>query len=341
MLLAIIVLLLQSSRVGSANPNPQVPNNGVSMMPGAIRLAYENGLPVVGRLIFPSDVPVRFIEIELEVEDGTVMDSIKSGPNGEFRFDGVKLGRYYIVINAQGIAPVRQQLRLDGTNFGSVRLEIPLHGFTAAEGGEDVVDVEKLKQKIHKDAVKAFEKAEEARRKRDIKKFKSELEKALKIAPDFYEANLRLGLYHQGTGSREEALRLLSRALDVNSASIAARTALAEIHFETADFRKTIDALSEVSKLGTSSADVYFMIGTSHYKLGALDIAEENLLRSLTLSPETMGQSHLQLHNVYLRRRDLPKALEQLDTYLQKFPNVQGRADIQSKADRIRKDVKQ
>jgi len=134
---------------------------------------------------------------------------------------------------------------------------------------------------------------------------------------------------------------LLSRALDVNSASIAARTALAEIHFETADFRKTIDALSEVSKLGTSSADVYFMIGTSHYKLGALDIAEENLLRSLTLSPETMGQSHLQLHNVYLRRRDLPKALEQLDTYLQKFPNAQDRADIQSKADKIRKDVKQ
>lgn len=339
----LLILALQSARVPNKDIDPRTAELGpLSIQPGAVKLHYEDGLPIVGRLIFPFGVPQSYLEIEMEAEDGTVVRATKSGPNGEFRFDGVKLGSYYFIINTQGLDFVRQPLILDMQNFGSIRPMIQLrrlHGKSLDEF-EDVVSIANLVQSVPKDAIKAVEKALEEQRKNDVVKMVAELERALKIAPNYYDANLHLGLHYKKAGQREQAVRLLLRAVEVNSASMKARAALGQLYFEGGEFQKAVDVLSEAARLGNTSPDLYFMLGTSHYKLGALVLAEESLNRTIVMSAGTMGETYLQLHNVYLKNKQLEKALLQLETYLLRFPDAPDRQDIQSRVEKLRAGIR-
>lgn len=338
MLIAIMfVLALQSPRSGTADPIPNTVGNGVSLMPGATRLAYADGLPVLGTLVFPDGVPPHFIEIELEAEDGTVVADTKSGPNGKFRFDGVKLGNYYFVIAVEGLQPVRQTFQLNTGSFGSASVTIPLRTFgSSGPVGEDIINIDALRKKIHKDAVKALENAFQAQGKGDLDKFKSELEKALNVEPDFYEANLHLGLYLRDSGETGEAIRALASAARLNPASVRAHSALGPLYYDAGEFQKAVDELHEATRLGDTSAHVYFILGSAYYRLDEFERAESNLLRAIAVATEPMASAHLQLHNVYMRNQEGLKALDQLEIFLETFPDDPSRDDIESRAKRLR-----
>ncbi len=124
--------------------------------------------------------------------------------------------------------------------------------------------------------------------------------------------------------------------LEINPASMRARAALGQRAYETNKFREAADLLSEAVRLGNISADVYFMLGSSYLKLEETDSAEASLLRAIAISPG-FGRAYLALHNVYLKNRQLDKALAQLDTYLEKFPKAEDRDQVRSAADKLRK----
>jgi tetratricopeptide (TPR) repeat protein len=306
----------------------------------AADLHYAAGLPVTGRLVFPIGFPQQYLDITLENESsGITVATTKSGPNGEFRFDGVGDGQYVFVISARGLQYVRQRLMLDRQQFGLVRVAIPLRRLKAKSliDAEDTVSIWSLKQDIPNEAVKAVEKGLEEQQKGNLVKTASELERAFRIAPGYYEANVQLGIFYHKQGRREEARDLLVRALEMNPASRKARAVLGLIYYETEDFQKSADILNESARLGNTSADLYYLLGMSYLHLGELELAEQTLQRTIALSDGTMGETHLQLHNVYLRLKEPRKALEQLDSYLQNFPNAVNRLEIQSKAEVLRK----
>lgn len=204
----------------------------------AAELHYANGLPIVGRLIFPFGIPVSYLDVQLEDEQtGRVIGAAKSGPNGEFQFSGVAVDKSYnFVINAEGLMYVRQPLVLDKQNFGAVRIAIQLRRLQGKSlfDAEDVVSIQSLTTpKVPKGAQAAVENGLEEKRKGNLLKAALELEKALKIAPDYYEANLQLGIFYHTQGRKVEARRLLTRALELNSASRKARAVLGLIYYET------------------------------------------------------------------------------------------------------------
>lgn len=239
---------------------------------------------------------------------------------------------YWVTIRAEGMEPVRQKLfvpRECGPGPG-IDLNVLLHSaIKPSETTEDTVAIENLKRKIPQKVVHTFE--------QDTKAV-SALQDVIKTAPDYYDANLALGLEYKKQNKPEDSRRTLAHALEVNPGSMLARAALGEYAFEANDFQNAQALLSEAVRLGNISPDVYYMLGTSYYKLNRLDLAEACLLRALSIS--SIGKAYLQLYNVYMKSKMPDKALKSADTYLEKYPDAEDRVYVRSMADKLRKALK-
>jgi len=343
--LFLLALALQNARVGARAP-VTTPSLGSCLNSGAAE-HFADGIDVSGKLVWPSNMIPQMVDIELEDEDGNPIDSTKSQANNQFFFRRVKVVNpvtcafktYNIVINStEGLDNVRQQLSLSTNNFAGAQISIQVKPIPGAipRNSEFVVSIDALTKEPPRDAVSAFDKAMDESRKGDIKKSSDDLGKAVRIDPDFYEANVELGIQYQETGRHDEAERLLKHAIQVNPASMKARASLGKRAYELNDFQRTVDLLTEAVRLGNISGDVYFMLGVSQFKLENFTTAEASLQRALAISPG-MGVANLALYNVYLKRRQLDKALVQLDTYVEKHPNAPDRERVQTEADKIRK----
>src|SRR5262245_10540619 len=125
----ILALLVQSPRMGGRSSATSVTaNSDLPMCDTMAKGAKEHfaaGITVIGKLIWPSDMAPRILEIELEDDAGIVVDETKSEPNNQFRFNRVQVVNpvscafksYYVTINADGLNVVRQQLALTTNNF--------------------------------------------------------------------------------------------------------------------------------------------------------------------------------------------------------------------------------
>jgi len=340
MLLHIMLILALQGRGSAPPPRTGPPLLGtsesddlLSMQPGAIQQSLKDGIPVYGKLIFPPGLKDPMVDVVLESFDGVIVAKTNSGPNTEFRFNNVRLGRYNIVIEGERYENVRHMLEVDARAFGMINVEIRLR----PRAGFESTNVQPvLKANIPRDAQKEFEKGLEQQRKGDARKAAGHYEKALKIAPTFYEANVQLGIYHQKTGNGVEAARLLEQAVKSNPSSLSGRITLSRLYIQTEQFLKILDTLRDAPR-GMGSADVYYLMGIAHYKLDNLAEAEKELQHSIEIAPDAMGGAHLQLYNVYMKTRQPLKALEALDTYIKKSPNAPDRAAIEDRAEKLRK----
>ena len=306
----------------------------------AVLQSQKDGFPLLGQLYFEDGAETAIVEIELrDANDSTVLDRTTSNPAGGFHFNNVKVGRYWVVIEGERYQWIKHRLQVDVLTFGVINLELSLLPRRVSEHGEDVVSLEELRRSVPPVALEEFDKALKDFGKKDSRKGIERLEKALDIAPDFYAAYLQLGFAHQRNGRREEAIPPLEHAARLNTASAEARTWLGRLFFETEQFEKAIDVLTERLDLGASTYDDHFHLGSAYYKLGTPDEAEQNLLRAVELSPEEAGPARLQLYNVYMRTRRPGQALEQLDAWIERFTDDPNYGNIKEMADRLRREI--
>ncbi len=317
---------------------------------------------VSGRLVFPpyatliSHIKVEGIKVTPTYPpcdpDPTMHNScskyVFSNVDGAFDFGMVQSGlTYAIVVQVDGMEEVRQYFYVPANPGGSaclpgpgIRVDVLLHPATkAAELAEDAVAIEDLARTIPSKDVVAFEESIDKKSKTSPQEMLANLQEVLNNAPNYYDANLKLGLEYKKDGQKDAAARVLSHALEVNSGSMMARAALGEYSFEAGDFAKTAELLESATRLGNTSADIFYMLGTSYYKLNRLAPAEASLLRALDIAP-SIGKTYLQLYNVYMKAKMPNKALEAVQAYLDKYPKAEDRAYVQSMADKLRQALK-
>ncbi len=305
-----------------------------------VRESIKDGFPLVGQLHFEGGASPHIVTVELR--DGVarnIVDETTTTPTGVFRFDGVIMGRYTIVIDSERYQYVQQLLVVDMQVFAMISLDIPMYPRRASEGGDALVSLEELRRNMPREALEEYDRAVEEFQDENSVRAVEHLERALKISPDFYEAHLQLGLAHQRDERRPEAIASLERAVELNDASAEGRSWLGRLYFETEQFVAAIEQLYARIDLGAPSADDYFFLGSSYYRLGALMESEDNLLRAVELEPDASGPVRLQLFNVYVRSGQTFKALDQLDTYLEAFPDAPNYDAIKERADQIRRDL--
>ena len=302
--------------------------------------------PIRGTLVF-IDAPAEDVEVNLRDDTGDIISFVYAKWNGEFDFGQRAEGNYWLTIDSPHFNSVNHWIRLqDARSASNLRVVLePRFNWkdTSVRSTESaelvIVNIPGVTPPLPQEAIDLYWKGVDRVRAVDLKKAAEAFQGALNLQPDFYEANLQLGLVRLREADLVEAARLLEHAANLSPAAGRPRRALGEVYFRRMRYSKAIDALVEARRLGELFADDFFYLGSSYYKLDRFGPAEEQLLRAQSLAKYREG-AYLQLYNLYMKTRRPEHALAQLDDYLKFFVADETYRDVQKRAKLLREAIK-
>jgi tetratricopeptide (TPR) repeat protein len=244
-------------------------------------------------LVVLQSVPVRLQGLDVQLYQTDYTDAA-----GRFYFAGVPRGSYYVIVSVKGFDEVRQRVLIPQENNAWIFVRRSIASSpdesSPAIGGRNSVDVRQLS--IPRNAVNEYEEALEAEKDGDVLRAMQRLNKALDMAPRFYEAAVELARMHVDRKEYEAAVNVLRSNLPGDS----------------------------------TVAGAAFYLGFALYNLRQYDDAEDALTTSL-LWKANKPATRLALANVFIRKIELEKAIEQIDAYLEENPDSAQRAEVEEK----------
>jgi Flp pilus assembly protein TadD len=293
-------------------------------------------------------------EVRFETDGGQPVGFAYANSDGEFTFERNSIfpdQTVYAVVNIEGFKPYRE--RLFFADFVGSFLTIFLEReSTVTLSGKDrtVVDLKQLRAKIPGKAMNEYEKALKESSKGNPAKAAEGLERALKLAPDFYEAQYSLGIQYIGLHQYDQAETALLRARDLSPNAAEPLINLGMLYYQrgksqsdasrpeeaATTFKKAADFLEESIRRNPLSSSAHSYFGAALYKMGSYEEAETNLKRALELDAEEQN-ARLMLVNVYTKSARYDEALEQSNIFLAKNPKSPQRATLEALKAKIEK----
>jgi Flp pilus assembly protein TadD len=326
-------------------PQPTMPNpeRGINIRGRIITGAHTGGPPI--------------IEVRFELDGGQPIGFAYADAVGEFNFQrtGINVDQtIYVVVNVEGFEPYRE--RIFG-GFGRSGFEGSLNIFleraattSTNRGGSPVVDLKQLRAKIPGKAVDEYEKAIKESAKGNRAKAVEGLQKAIKLAPDFYEAQHTLGVQYLALQKFDAAETALLRARELSPKAAEPFTNLGSLYYQRAEshvdggraeeaaasFQKAAELLEESIRLNPLSPSAHSSLGAALYKTGSYERAETILNKALDLD-QNEHNARLMLINVYTKGGRFQDALDQANLYLEKNPKAPQRASLEAIKQQIEK----
>lgn len=284
---------------------------------------------IYGRMTDGRGHPQHFL-VKLVADGELPAGSVYADSEGQYAFQELPSGQYWVVVEAPGFQPLRQFVRLDEHVNAKVQANLVLEPLaTAPEAPSPVVsgsaashtvDVRNFAPDFDARALREFNKANALEKSGDLKGAVAHYQRAANLDPRLYPALNNLGALYERQGQHRQAEDTLLKALAVNSSDGESYLNLGHVLYEEGRYAEARARLEEGLKRSPQSATGRFFLGSTELKLGDLGPAETDLKLACTLDSHGMPAAHLQLANVYLRARALPAAAEQLETYLQANP---------------------
>ena len=175
-----------------------------------------------------------------------------------------------------------------------------------------------------KDAKKAYEKGQNAIKKKKLDEAEAEYRKAVGAYPKYAVAWYELGRILLFKKNSEEARKAFDSAIEADPKYINPYGDLARL---SAMEKKWDDAAENSVKLFKLnpyvSQDAYFVSSIAHLNLNKLDVAEEHAREAMKLDQKHQNPKTLHVLAVILaQKQDIPGAAEQLRAYVKLAPNA-------------------
>ncbi len=299
---------------------------------------------VVGRVNLISGGDPGVVVVQLEDLRGSPLATVFTDEKGLFRIQGLgRLGdNLFLVIEHEGFRPVREEIDLGLRQSANMMIFLEPETDPGAGDRLGVVDVRELLANIPDEAVEAYERALEASLDGDHAEAIEHLENALELAPDYYEAWIKLGGEHLEIDQFREAEAAFEQAFRLSPNGAVAPLNMGVLYYKEGDlqaiggnleeaaisFQRAIGFLQEAIRLNPVSSDAFFYLGATLYKSGLFDDAEQLLQRTLDIA-NGHAQARLTLINLYARQSRYEEALEQADAFLEENADSPQRAAIE------------
>jgi len=283
---------------------------------------------IVGQIRMQNgSLPPQQIMVTLEGR-GAIINTTYCDNEGRFGFYSVLSNPYYVVIDAEGYEPVRQQVvvvpTISQTNMVHIVLRPvavdPSRPSPGSLTNPDVVDVSELAKKFPASVIKAFEAGKKAEQRGEMTAAVRLYEAALREAPDFYPAINNLGIRHLQKGEVQAAEAEFRRVIELNQNGAQAYFNLGNVLFLTNRNGEAKQTLEVGLRLSPSNAMGHYLNGSVLTRLGDFKAAEEQLKTARVLNPK-MPQVAISLATLYLQSGREHEAAAMFEAFLKQFPN--------------------
>jgi hypothetical protein len=300
-----------------------------------------------GKIVVGLDEPViTLVTLKPVVGDTPAAQTVQSFANGTFRFENVQLATYVVEVVDSHFNLYQNTIWLREPKDTSKELFIRLTRF--GEGGaQPAPDIElytlnaETLASMPPKAIEEFNKGVDAiRNPAKNNPADAHFKRAIAAAPQFYEAQLQLGLEQQRQNKKDDAIQSFERAAAIKPAESRPLSALGSLYVDTQKYQKAADTLAKLAALAKLSPRNEYDLGTAFYRLERMPEAVEHLLASINSGNDTDPAPFLQLHNVFIKMRNGGAALEVLDDYLKLFPYDSNHAVMTERAQQMRKLIK-
>jgi Tfp pilus assembly protein PilF len=296
---------------------------------GNLPAQQDNGV-IYGRVSDSRGHPQN-LRVQLLAAGDIPAGDVYTDTDGQYTFQSLPSGQYWVVIEAQGFEPVRRPVMLD-THINArmqvnLVLEEPRVTTRAASptlpgsASGRALDARNPTPAFAPQAVRELDKCMARQKKGDLKGAIAHYEKAVDIDPHFYPALNNLGAVYERLGDHRRAEEVLLKALAINSDDGQSHINLGHVFYEEGRYPEAREQLEEGVKRAPNSASGYFLLGSTFFRLGERDKAITNLKQALTLDPKGMPRAHLQLANLYLKQHEMTAASTELQAYLRANPS--------------------
>jgi Tfp pilus assembly protein PilF len=308
-------------------------------------LANPNLINVIeGTVYGPDHQPVPNLWVELLNELGMGNKRVRTESNGRYFFAGMGDGHYELKVYTSGTPFEEQTQTIEVINLitngtGTFYQDVTLHYKKGAAGNTDVPQMTEavFVQAIPSEAKRLYQLGVKDLGGKEVQKGQQELDEAIKVFPDYYDALNALGCNYVGSKEYQKSFPYLIHAIDVNQRSFSSFYSLAYAAYKTNRLPEASEAARGAAILQPNSVNAQLLYGTILRIIGNYDKSLEALSKAEKLSKAApLADVHWQLFLLYSKLNKNKEAADQLETYLKIDPNTPNRKQVEDLIQKLR-----
>lgn len=284
----------------------------------------------------PYNQPVSDVNVELMNEFYMTIARQRTLSGGRYVFNNIPSGVYKVKVLTIGTdyleqvqeAQIINIFRGDSDNvYLDFHLKFDPRKVTLGSGGapEEIF----VQEGISDEARRRYKKGVELLADKKDKGL-AEIEQALQISPNFYQALSRLGAEYVERKEYAKSLPYLVKAIDINQRSYSSFYALAYACYQLNQITEAVEAARAAAVLKPASINSQLLYGTVLRINGNYDKSEKALQQAKNLSKKTpVAEIHWQLALLYNKLERNKEAAAELETYLKIQPNSPNKKEVE------------
>ena len=268
------------------------------------------------------DIPMSF-QVTLSTVSGNVFARDSVPGNGRYRFPEVPNGEYDIVIERDNVEVGRVRILLQELRFTDIRKDIALQLQEDASAGKPAT-AGALSGDVYgrqPDDLALFEKALKAGTNKNYADAISLLSQMVAADPKDFEAWAELGTMQFMKGDQGDAEKSYKRALEERPFYFVALLNLGKLQIGRKQFDNAIDLLSKAVESQPRSADANYLLGEAYLQIRKGSKAVGYLNEALRLDPVGKADAHLRLAALYNAANMKNRAAVEYGQFLAKKPD--------------------
>ena len=144
--------------------------------------------------------------------------------------------------------------------------------------------------------------------------------KFLLIYPEDLEATYLLGRSYEASGDAENALRLYTQTLELDTNHTDALMHSAQIYRGQNEPQNALAMLTRLTSIEPTNVEAYYLLGISHLELGSSEEALDAFLVTIRLNPGHLD-AHLQIASLYEQQGDIDSAIKRYEAIIKLDPS--------------------
>jgi Tfp pilus assembly protein PilF len=306
------------------------------------RTADTNNAVIEGRVSLPSGFAAeRYVKITLRNAQVIILTRYTS-KHGEFRFDNLAEGMYYVQAEVPDFEPVERKIALGRGITSEVNLQLLNRKVAYAYNNSRVVSVAELRQVVPSAARKEYEIGLKFVNKSDFQNAATHFQSAVTIYPEYLAARNDLGAQFLKLKRIDEAEQAFQMVIEKDPKNFNAKFNLGLVGVERKNYLEAISQLNQAIVIDSTRPLARLWLGVAMLESGDLPTAERELTKSLVMGGAECISAHYHLARIYFSRGDVAEASRSVQAYLEEAPkNGEYVADAKALEKKLKQTAKQ